>query len=141
VTGSQGGAGTLEVTVGLKNTSTVACTLFGYPGGLLLDAGGHPLPTTVVRGGNYRFTSSIPSTTVTLAPSASAYFNMGYSDVPSGSETVCPTSASLEITPPDDVNHVTIAAQLTVCNQGTLTVSPVFAAGSAASQTTAPPGP
>jgi hypothetical protein len=140
VTGSQGGAGTLEVTVGLKNTSTVTCTLFGYPGGLLLDGSGNPLPTTVVRGGSYHFTSSISPTTVTLAPGTTAYFNIGFSDVPTAPATSCPTSASLEVTPPDDVNHLTITAQWTVCNQGTLDVSPVFAAGSAASQTTAPPG-
>jgi hypothetical protein len=140
MTGSQGAAGTLEVTIGLKNTSTVTCTLFGYPGGLLLDGAGHPLPTTVLRGGSYRFTSFAP-TTVTLVPTASAYFNIGYSDVPAGSETSCPTSTSMEITPPDDVNHLTIPAQFTVCNEGTLTFSPVLAAGSAGSQTTAPPGP
>ena len=141
VAGSEGAAGTLEVTVGLKNTSSSSCTLYGYPGGLLLDASGNALPTTVVRGGSYHFTSSMSPTTVSLAPGTSAFFNIGYTDVVTGSETSCPSSASLEVTPPNDVNHLVVPAQLVVCNHGTLTFSPVFASGSAASQTTAPPGP
>jgi hypothetical protein len=93
----------------------------------------------VVRKGNYSFTVMAP-TTVTLSPGGSAYFNIGYSDVPVGSETSCPTSASLEVTPPNSFDHLTFSAALAPCGGGTLVVSPVFLATGAASQTTAPPG-
>jgi hypothetical protein len=104
----------------------------------MLGSNGANLPTNVVRKGNYSFTSMAP-TTVTLSAGQSAYFNLGYSDVPSGSETSCPTSASLEITPPNAYDHLTIPAQLAPCSSGTITVSPVFLATGANAQTTAPP--
>jgi len=137
VAGTQGAAGTQEVTYELRNASAAPCALLGYPGAQLNDSSGAALPTEVVRGGSYSFTNFAP-TAITIAPGASAYFNMGYSDVPSGSGA-CPTAQSLWITPPDDVDHLVVSEQLQVCGGGKLTVSPVFAAGSTASQTTAPP--
>ena len=114
--------------------------LGGYPGLQLLASGGATLPTTVVRKGNYSFTAMAP-TTVTLTKGQAAYFNIGYSDVPTGSETTCPSSASLEVTPPNAFDHLTVSATLAPCGNGTMAVSPVFAATGADSQTTAPAGP
>jgi hypothetical protein len=136
--GSSGAAGTVEVTVGLKSTSAVTCVLAGYPGLLLLGGGGSGLPTNVQRKGSYPFTAMAPAT-VTLAAGQSAYFNIGYSDVPTGGETNCPTSSALEVTPPNATDHLVIAAALAPCGGGTLVVSPVFAAGSPGSDSTAPP--
>jgi hypothetical protein len=110
----------------------------GYPGLLLLGSAGAALPTNVVRKGTYGFTAMAP-TTVLLPPGGTAYFNIGYSDVPVGGETTCPNSASLEITPPNAYDHLVLAATLAPCGGGTVVVSPVFLAGSD-SQTTAPPG-
>lgn len=138
IVGSTGAAGTEEITVSLRNTGTAPCTLGGYPGLLLLAASGASLPTTVVRKGAYSFTAMAP-TTVTVAPGTAVYFNIGYSDVPVGSETSCPTSASLEITPPNDVDHLEVPATLSACGGGTLTVSPVFQDSGTNTQTTAPP--
>ncbi len=138
VVGSSGAAGTIETTVALRSTATVPCTLGGYPGLQMLAASGAPLPTTVVRKGTYSFTSMAP-TTVTLAPGQSAVFNIGYSDVPVGTETTCPTSASAQVTPPNAFDHLLIDAALAPCGGGTLVVSPVFLAAGANSQTTAPP--
>ena len=138
VVGSSGAAGTIETTVALRSTATVPCTLGGYPGLQMLAASGAPLPTTVVRRGCYSFTSMAP-TTVTLAPGQSAVFNIGYSDVPVGTETTCPTSASAQVTPPNAFDHLVIGAALAPCGGGTLVVSPVFLAAGADSQTTAPP--
>jgi hypothetical protein len=105
----------------------------------MLAASAAPLGTqTTVRGGTYGFTN-FPSATVTLAAGATAYFNVGYSDVPTGSEGPCPASTQLEVTPPNDFSQLTVAFQATVCNHGTLTVSPVFGSGSPQTQTTAPP--
>jgi hypothetical protein len=138
IAGSSGGAGTIETTVALKSTASTTCVLGGYPGLLLLSSAGAALPTNVVRKGSYSFTSMAP-TTVTLAPGQSTYFNIGYSDVPVGTETTCPSSASLEVTPPNATDHLVIAATMEPCGGGTLVVSPVFASTGSASQTTAPP--
>ena len=138
VVGGSGAAGTIETTVALRSTATTPCALGGYPGLQMLAASGATLPTTVVRKGSYSFTSMAP-TTVTLAPGQAAYVNIGYSDVPVGTETTCPTSASVQVTPPNAVDHLVMAAALGPCGGGTLVVSPVFLATGANSQTTAPP--
>lgn len=136
VVGTSGAAGTIEVTMELKNTSTTSCALEGYPGLQLLSSTGNQLPTDVVRGGSYSFTDFAPAP-VTLAAGAASYFNMGYSDVASSSGS-CPTASSMWVTPPDDVNHLVVNQSVMACNGGSITVSPVFAAGSAQTQTTAP---
>ncbi len=138
VVGSSGAAGTIETTMALKSTATTPCTLGGYPGMQMLASSGAPLPTTVVRKGSYSFTDMTP-TSVTLAPGQSVYFNIGYSDVPVGNETTCPTSASVQVTPPNASDHLVVVAALAPCGTGTLVVSPVFASTGANSQTTAPP--
>jgi hypothetical protein len=120
----------------LKSTTAGSCVLSGYPGMQLLDSGGNSLPTNVVRKGNYSFTAMAP-TTVTLTTGQTAYFNIGYSDVPTGNETTCPSSASVEITPPNDTTHLVVTANFAPCGAGTMVVSPVFAAGTN-TETTAP---
>jgi hypothetical protein len=139
ISGSSGAAGTIETTITLKSSSAAPCVLNGYPGLGLVASDGSTLPSNVVRKGNYSFTAMAP-TTVTLTAGQSAYFNIGYSDVPVGSETSCPSSASLEVTPPNAFDHLTIPATLAPCGGGTLVVSPVFLSTGSASQTTAPPG-
>lgn len=138
--GSNGAAGTIEATLALKNVSSASCTLDGYPGLGLLGPGNTALPTNVVRKGHFNFTSMSPST-VMLASGQSAYFNIGYSDVPSGTQASCPTSVSLLVTPPNSYSSLTIPAQFAPCSNGTITVSPVFSATSPGAQTTAPPQP
>jgi hypothetical protein len=137
VSGSSGAAGTIETTVALTSTSASPCVLGGYPGLLLQSASGSALPTAVVRKGSYAFTAMAP-TTVSLTHGMSAYFNIGYSDVPVGTETTCPTSASVQVTPPNAVDHLVMTAALAPCGGGTLVVSPVFLSTGSNSQTTAP---
>ncbi len=125
VAAGNGAAGTIETTVVLRNTSTATCLLGGYPGLQMLGPGRTALPTTVVRKGVYSFTAQLP-TTVTLAPRQATSFNIGYSDVPVGGETSCPTSIALEVTPPGAFDHLTVPATLAPCDHGTLVVSPVL---------------
>lgn len=136
VVGGSGAAGTIETTFALKSTATTTCVLGGYPGLQMLSSSGTPLPTKVVRRGSYSFTSMAP-TTVTVAPGGSVEFNVGYSDVPVGNETSCPSSKSIEITPPNAYDHLVIAATLSPCGGGTLVVSPVFSPTGPGSQTAA----
>jgi hypothetical protein len=63
---------------------------------------------------------------------------MGYSDVPTGGESTCPTSKSLEITPPNDTEQLVVQVAIQACDGGQLSVSPVFGASSPATSTTAP---
>lgn len=112
----------------------------GYPNAQLYDSSGASLHTTVVPGGTYNFTNFAPSA-VTLTQGQTAYFNVGYTDVPVGGETICPTSAQVKVIVPGGFNSLTASFAATVCNNGTLTVSPVFASGSPHTATTAPPQP
>lgn len=123
-----GAAGTIYFSFVFTNTSPSTCTLNGYPGMQLLDASGNNLPTNVIRGGVTFGTPAAnqPPSTVTLAPQQQAVFDGSYSDVPSGNETSCPTSASTLITPPNDFSSATVTFQSTACG-GNIHVSPVFA--------------
>jgi hypothetical protein len=105
----------------------------------MYDSSGSPVKTTVVTGGNYPFTNFSP-VLVTLAGGASAYFNLGYSDVPSGTGTSCPSASQLKVIPPNDFTQLTVAFRNSVCNNGTLVESPVFSSTSPHTETTAPPG-
>jgi hypothetical protein len=138
--GTEGAAGTNEVTFGLRNTSSATCPLFGYPGIQLLGAGGADIATNEVEGGSDSFTD-FARANVSLASGATAYFNIGYSDVVSGTESSCPTTTQVQVIPPDTTTELKVSGQLTVCNGGTVDVSPVFAADSPETETTAPPNP
>lgn len=140
VSGSEGAAGTLELTIGMRNASTTACPLDGFPSLQLIDGSGGQIPTHVVQGGTYSFTDVAPAP-VTVAAGATAYFNLGYSDVPTAGESTCPTAATMDVFPPHASDSDTVTVQsLVACNGGTVTVSPVFLPGPGA-PTTAPEQP
>ncbi len=138
VEGVQGGAGTIEVTVELRNTGSTSCTLDGFPGLSVVSADGSDVPGTVQPGGPLRFESVAPSL-VTVAPGAAGYVNIGLPDTPGAGQTSCPTASSLAVTPPGLASALTVPVQLQVCAGGTIHVSAVFAATSAAAATMAPP--
>ncbi|HUI02337.1 MAG TPA: DUF4232 domain-containing protein [Acidimicrobiales bacterium] len=138
VVGSQGAAGTFELTFALRNTSGTPCPMKGFPGAQLLSSTGAQQTTHVVPGTGHTFTDFAPAQVV-LAGGQTAYFNLAYSDVPTDGESSCPTAAKIEITPPGASDHALVTQQMQVCASGTLTVSPVFAQNSPEVQTTAPP--
>ena len=119
---TQGAAGSIAGIFIFKNVSASPCTLQGYPGMQLLNAMGAAMTTHVIRGTSV-VVPSIPVTLVTLAPGIRASSLWGYSDVPTGSET-CPASTSVEVTPPNDFMHATLASVMAPCG-GRVTVSPV----------------
>lgn len=122
--GASGAAGHVGGTFTFRNISSSTCTLFGYPGMLMLNSSGAAIHTEVVRGSSV-VVPAISPTTVTLHPSRPASFFFGYADVPTGSQT-CPASTRVEITPPNAFGHLIIAANLSPCG-GVITVSPVVA--------------
>jgi hypothetical protein len=130
--GAQGAAGTIVDTFRVANTTTSPCTLYGYVGMLMLDASGTPMPTRVVRGGF--FGNQAGPGQFLLQPGTAASFQAAWSDVTQGSETgPCPQAARLEITPPDEFDHVIIPVSgwnLAPCGPGgEISVSPIRAAG------------
>lgn len=136
--GSQAAAGTEELTFSLTSTASAACEMVGYPGLVLVSTSGAHLPTTVVRGGTLPFENVAPSP-VLLAHGETAYFNVGFSVVQSGS-TSCTDAQNVEVTPPTGTGSATVRVPVGVhaCDDGTLHVSAVFSStDSAATQTTA----
>lgn len=137
--GYSGAMGTIERTFSLTNTSASTCTLYGYPGLLLLGPNKVAEPTNVVRGGGITFENVGPST-VTLTPGAVAHFNVGYSDVTTDN-TTCSTATGIEVIPPTNTTFavVTLAPTVEACDNGTLHVSAVFGStNTSATKTTAP---
>jgi hypothetical protein len=116
----------------MKNLSSKTCSISGYPGILLVGAGGVSLPTNVVRGGPPPFptpAANRPPTAQKVAPGKSVSFDLSYGDVPVGTETSCPTSTEVEVTPPDDDEYGVVTLQIAPCGGGTIHVSPVYATG------------
>ncbi|WP_298207981.1 DUF4232 domain-containing protein [Ferrimicrobium sp.] len=97
----EGAAGSTIRTYTLVNTGTNTCTLYGYPGLQLLGAGGTKLATHVIR-------TPAPERSVKLAHGASVSFLMQFADSTGYGNESCPTSSSLEITPPNDYHYLTL---------------------------------
>ncbi|HZD66193.1 MAG TPA: DUF4232 domain-containing protein [Acidimicrobiales bacterium] len=113
-------------TIALRNVSSLACTLYGYPGLLMLDAADRPLMTRVNRGTSYVVHAQTPAT-VTLAPGGAASFALGYRNATGYPGSRCPTSARLEVTPPNATHHLVIPDRLSPYGPcGRITVSPVY---------------
>jgi hypothetical protein len=119
-------AGSVGQTIAFTNNSSSACTLYGYPGLLMLNAKGQPLPTQVHRGSSATVHPEAPST-VTLDPGQSASFALGYADATGYPGQHCPASASLEVTPPNTFHQLVISDHLNPYGPcGNITVSPVY---------------
>jgi Protein of unknown function (DUF4232) len=130
-TGEGAGLGHVGVLFTLRNTSSAACRLEGYPSVQLLDSNGHPLPTTVLRavGGAYLFPAVMPHT-VALAPGAVGSFDLQYYDSPVGAAanqpyaTACPAATHVEVTLPNAAGNSVVPASMAPC-EGQVVVSPV----------------
>jgi len=98
--GQQGGMGHGEIGFVLKNTGTVPCRTYGYPGILFLDQGGHPLPT-IPHHTTSDFFGSSPAVALVIAPGGAASFRL---DVGHGVATSngCATAYALQVIPPND---------------------------------------
>jgi len=129
---AQGAAGSIGQNVRLLNVSNRTCTLEGYPGLQMLNASGHALATHVHRGASVTVKAR-PVHLVTLAPGQKASFDIGYSDATGFSNERCPTSARVEVTPPNDFKAVTVRWRLQPYGGsiphlkcGLISVSPVY---------------
>ena len=119
----------------ITDTASSTCTLYGYPGMLMLDSSGNPLPTHVIRVG------TSPEKVITLAPGEKASFLAYWPDPTGYPNEQCPTSSRVEITPPNAYQSVTIVWHITPYGGttqnlrcGQITVSPVEAGTTGAIQ-------
>jgi Protein of unknown function (DUF4232) len=127
----QGAAGTITGFITVTNTGTSTCTTLGYPTMGLAGSTGTALTVTIVDGLSVQISAQANAApaTVTIAPGAKAQFAFQYSDVPSGNETSCPTSATAEVTVPGATAATpNFALAIAPCSNGTIRVSPLYAA-------------
>jgi hypothetical protein len=133
--GPAGGAlGHIGQLVSFENASATTCTLYGYPGLQMLNAAGRPIRTQVLRGIAYTV-PSVPERLVNIAPGHEASFDLGYDDATGYGNESCPTSARVELTPPNAYTPITVVWRMQPYGGGTIqhlrcgqiTVSPVFA--------------
>jgi Protein of unknown function (DUF4232) len=125
--GEQGAAGHVFLTFRMTNATPAMCSLFGFVGMLMLDSSGSELPTRVVRNGG-QLTSQPGPSRFDLAGGQAATFTVSYGQVPVGNETRCPEAARLIVTPPDELENVTLEVggfRLAPCNAGELDVTPM----------------
>jgi hypothetical protein len=104
-----------------------ACTLYGYPGAVLLDGNFNSYPTHVSRGLGFLAGKRAP-VTVRLDATHDAYFILEWDHIPSPGQS-CPGAKYVLITPPNDrLPVVTYAGKgstvIDACG-GLLTASPV----------------
>ena len=126
---TQGAAGTVTGTINLVDTGGTVCTMDSYPSLAMFGSGGAPLPTVVVDGLTVNISSAAngPPASITVSPDQGADFTYQYSDVPSGSETSCPSSVTVSFRPPGTATSTAaIPLVFDACDGGTVRVSPVY---------------
>jgi Domain of unknown function (DUF4232) len=99
------GAGQRFATLMLTNTSTRACTIFGYGGLQPLDAAKQQLPITLSRN------TGRPPRLIQLAPGTSVGRTIHWNAVPPSSQP-CPIPVYAAIIPPDETSALVIGWSL-----------------------------
>jgi len=128
---SQGAAGTIVGTITLAPVGTATCTMEGYAALARFSSSGATVPITVVNGLTVNLSGppTQPPSVVTLSSGQQAEFTFEYSDVPTGSQTQCAGSSTVTVTPPGaSVASAPVPLTMAPCNNGTVEVSPVYAA-------------
>jgi hypothetical protein len=123
---SNAGAGHVDEMFRIHDLLPGSCTLFGYPGAVLLDKNFYSLPTHVTRA-PYPQGGPAPKL-VTLDRSHDAYFVFGWEHFPTPGQK-CPIASYVMVTAPNDrLPDVTYAGSggggIMACG-GNLTASPV----------------
>ena len=114
------GAGTLEIGVRLRNTSSTACFMKGFPGLGLRNA------SELRMRGFAAFDTARTAKRVALSSGAFAHFLVRYSDVPStGDPTPCPSASYLLVTPPNRRVPLEVRTHIAPCSKGRMLVTPV----------------
>jgi hypothetical protein len=130
--GTDGATGHMELTIALRNASTTACSLRGYPRAALVDGAGRRLPMHVSQGSGFFPDSRGRPRPVVLAPGSVAHFGIGFvTNNEYAHAHVCRTAAAALTAPPARPprwQRVSLrrAPRISPCGSR-LTVSPVHA--------------
>jgi hypothetical protein len=95
----------------------------------LYGSTGSPLTVTIVDGLSVDVSpqANAAPASVTMAPGAKAQFAYQYSDVPTGNETSCPSSAMASVTVPGaTAASPNFSLAIAPFNNGTIRVSPLY---------------
>jgi hypothetical protein len=128
---AQGAAGTIVGTITLTPVGSATCTMEGYPTLARFSATGASVPITVVDGLTVNLSGppTQPPSPLTLTSGQQAEFTFEYSDVVTGNENSCASSTTVTVTPPGaSVASAQVPLTMAPCNNGTVEVSPVYAA-------------
>lgn len=117
-------AGSVAQDATFTNHSQAPCSLNGFPTPQLLDSQRNVMAAQIEDTEQGMWSGTVPIQPVQLAPGASAYFVMFWSEVPSGTTASCATSAYLAVTAPNTHGAITIADKVGPCD-GRLFISPV----------------
>ncbi len=125
-TGAEAGLGHIGFVLVLTNRSSTGCVTGGFVGLQRLGANRRPIATHVHDGSGYLFPSPAPLSII-VAPGHSVSAGVEWLDGPVGSEPdSCSTAGHfLEITPPKDTSHLTIAAATADCDHGYLSTTAI----------------
>ena len=96
------------------NTSSMTCTLYGYPGIEFYTANGQPIIAKTRRGGPYPIGYSPSPHLVTLTPGMSVYFYVGWiidSNSTTGINQGCAFVASVKSYPPNSYTQLSLTLQ------------------------------
>jgi hypothetical protein len=122
VTGGDAGMSHRAMTISARNASGAACTLTGYPTLRFLDSTRAPIAALAQRAGaSDYFAPESATTTLTLPPGDSAWFEIAYLGAPVGPP--CHRVAILGIAPPGDTGAVPLQLGDLVC-EDSVDVSP-----------------
>ena len=105
----------------LVNTGA-RCTLHGYPGVQIFDSDGKPVGTSVERGGGFATGDPGPRD-VTLSTGAKAWFAIASTAICNEGTPPAAVSSALLISPPNRPGQIKVAAQMSYCPQGRVSVS------------------
>lgn len=117
-----GAAGHIVTPLRFRNTGSVSCTLFGYPGAAGIDSTGAQAAQAT------RTPTPAPAL-VTLAPGATAVSQMTTTDIPSGNATSCPTWTGVLVTPPNTKESTHLTLSLSGCPGFSVTAVTADASG------------
>jgi len=131
----QGAAGTVYASVTLTKITSGGCTIKGWPLLTLQDRLGAVLTSSTVdvpgAGSQITFLDSRANRApvlVTLTNGSTTTFSLAYSDVPTGSETSCPSAQSVSVALSKNGSTVAVTPQYppAPCDHGLIWVSPFY---------------
>ncbi len=114
------GAGNIYIPLILKNVSTRTCEVAGFPGVSLLDASGAQIGQPATR------ETGLPEAAVKLAPGAVASTALHTQSEGVSPGGCLPPSVKVRVFPPNELDSLDIAGEVTVCGNS-FSLSPLVA--------------